>query len=290
MCDPELSDRRGSPETVSEHLDAAPVDGVSWWEQFAPEVGECLRTVAASLKDLRQEEVRAVFLCERYCVLSSDSFSQGSETEVALDMRSILRRALATDARKIILLHNHPVGGAEPSQSDIVQTDRLANASRQVGVALVDHIIVSGAVTTSLMQARYASTMPPRPLQASIADYARITVRIEHRKNFLEPEQRSALSGMGWTLVNTLYFEQRPASIKDLARMAGTPLTVAIRWAMLLADIGLVQLTPSSGNSSTVFAELSTAGADLLDGLMSTAFWSGSDRVTLRSSRYALPA
>ncbi len=267
-----------------------PRDSIGKWQQFAPEIGDCLRGLAASLGTLQIEQAHVLFLSEGYGLLASETFGQGSDVAVMLDIRSILRRATAVDARKIILVHNHPVGGSNPSSSDIVQTDRLANAARQIGVALVDHIIVSAVSCVSLMEARYASTIPPQPIQASIADYARITVRIEHRKNFLEAEQRSALSGMGWILANILYFEERPTTIDDLSRLAGTAPTATVKWLMLLADTGLVMLTPSWRGTSTVFVELTSEGADLLDGLMSTAFWSGSDRVTLRSSRYGLSA
>jgi DNA repair protein RadC len=267
-----------------------PGDSIGKWQQFAPEIGDCLRELSASLGSLRIEQVYVLFLSERYGLLASETFGQGSDVAVMLDIRSVLRRATTIDARKIILVHNHPVGGPIPSSSDIIQTDRLANAARQVGVALVDHIIVSATGCISLMEARYASTIPPQPFQASIADYARITVRIEHRKNFLAADQRSALSGMGWILANILYFEERPTTIDDLSRLAGTAMTATVKWLMLLADTGLVSLTPSRLGTSTVFVELTAIGADLLDGLMSTAFWSGSDRVTLRSSRYGLSA
>ncbi|NOY64919.1 MAG: hypothetical protein GXO97_05955, partial [Nitrospirae bacterium] len=43
----------------------------------------------------------------------------------------------------IILVHNHPSGKPEPSDADIEVTNRIIEASRVVGIDVLDHIIIT---------------------------------------------------------------------------------------------------------------------------------------------------
>jgi DNA repair protein RadC len=49
--------------------------------------------------------------------------------------------ALSDRAAAVIVAHNHPSGGVEPSQSDINITAQLKAAGEIVGIELLDHII-----------------------------------------------------------------------------------------------------------------------------------------------------
>jgi DNA repair protein RadC len=55
--------------------------------------------------------------------------------------REVFADALADRASAIIVAHNHPSGGLEPSATDIEVTGRLKSAGSVVGIALLDHII-----------------------------------------------------------------------------------------------------------------------------------------------------
>jgi len=50
------------------------------------------------------------------------------------------------------MAHNHPSGIAEPSAADINLTRQLKQALALIDVRLLDHIVVSGAGTTSLAE------------------------------------------------------------------------------------------------------------------------------------------
>jgi DNA repair protein RadC len=56
------------------------------------------------------------------------------------------------NAAAIVLVHNHPSGVAEPSQSDISITQRIVEAMQLVDVQVLDHIIVAGNETVSFAQ------------------------------------------------------------------------------------------------------------------------------------------
>src|SRR5262245_29069520 len=55
--------------------------------------------------------------------------------------REVFAEAIADRASGIIVAHNHPAGGLEPSPSDIEITSQLKQAGVVVGIELLDHII-----------------------------------------------------------------------------------------------------------------------------------------------------
>lgn len=55
---------------------------------------------------------------------------------------NILKRALLVNSDKIIVCHNHPSGNLKPSQYDYSCTKRLDEATKIIGIQLLDHIII----------------------------------------------------------------------------------------------------------------------------------------------------
>jgi DNA repair protein RadC len=55
--------------------------------------------------------------------------------------REVFADALSDRASAIIVAHNHPTGGLEPSATDLEVTGQLKSAGAVVGIALLDHII-----------------------------------------------------------------------------------------------------------------------------------------------------
>ncbi|TMU55806.1 JAB domain-containing protein [Flagellimonas algicola] len=45
--------------------------------------------------------------------------------------------------KKIILCHNHPSGRLEPSEQDIMFTERITKAATILGIEVLDHLIIS---------------------------------------------------------------------------------------------------------------------------------------------------
>ena len=48
---------------------------------------------------------------------------------------------MADRASGIIVAHNHPEGGLEPSPADVAITGQIKQAGEHLGIALLDHII-----------------------------------------------------------------------------------------------------------------------------------------------------
>ena len=67
--------------------------------------------------------------------------------------REVFADALADRAAAIIVAHNHPSGGVEPSHSDIHITAQLKAAGEILGIELLDHIIFNRADYFSFLEA-----------------------------------------------------------------------------------------------------------------------------------------
>jgi DNA repair protein RadC len=67
----------------------------------------------------------------------------GQQAISGLDVRGLLRAALAACAAGLVLSHNHPSGLASPSQEDITTTARIMRAANIIGIPVLDHVIVT---------------------------------------------------------------------------------------------------------------------------------------------------
>ena len=67
--------------------------------------------------------------------------------------REVFADALSDRASAIIVAHNHPSGGVQPSASDIEVTGQLKAAGSVVGIALLDHIIFNRSEYFSFLEA-----------------------------------------------------------------------------------------------------------------------------------------
>jgi hypothetical protein len=94
--------------------------------------------------------------------------------EVTVHPRAIVKRALELSATALILVHNHPSGSPDPSQSDIQTTARIVRAAKTLDIVVHDHIIVAPLGQSGL------SLSKPDRLRASavgVADAAKPALR-----------------------------------------------------------------------------------------------------------------
>lgn len=68
--------------------------------------------------------------------------SKGTLSELLLHPREIFYTAIKHRAHSIILAHNHPSGDSTPSKQDAQITEKLLDASRLVGIPILDHLII----------------------------------------------------------------------------------------------------------------------------------------------------
>jgi DNA repair protein RadC len=69
--------------------------------------------------------------------------SKGGTTGTIMDVKLIMKNAINKLAQGIIIVHNHPSGNKNPSQSDIVITTKIKEAAKLFDINLLDHIIIA---------------------------------------------------------------------------------------------------------------------------------------------------
>jgi len=69
---------------------------------------------------------------------------EGTINEAAVYPRLIVEAALRHKAASVILAHNHPGGGMQPSKADIEVTQRIKEALKAISIGVVDHVIAAG--------------------------------------------------------------------------------------------------------------------------------------------------
>lgn len=110
-----------------------------------------------SMADLREEFFKAIYLNKANIVLSIDVLTKGTVDQAAVYPREVVRRGLELGASAIIFVHNHPAGDMKPSQSDLKITKKIISACLAVGIAPLDHIIISSNGHISLRKQGFFS-------------------------------------------------------------------------------------------------------------------------------------
>ncbi|MEM6523312.1 MAG: JAB domain-containing protein [Bacteroidota bacterium] len=67
----------------------------------------------------------------------------GSINKVGIDPTEVFHLAVSKKCKQIILIHNHPSGGLEPSKSDLQLTKDMIQASKILKIDILDHLIIS---------------------------------------------------------------------------------------------------------------------------------------------------
>ncbi|MEG1574260.1 MAG: DNA repair protein RadC, partial [Bacteroidales bacterium] len=100
--------------------------------------------IYAHLADLQQEEFWVILLNNSNSVIDSFRVSQGATNATLVDVKLIMKPALAKLARAIMLCHNHPSGTMTPSEADVTLTKKIKSAASLFDIKLLDHIIIGG--------------------------------------------------------------------------------------------------------------------------------------------------
>ncbi len=93
--------------------------------------------------DRKQEQFICVSLNGAHEVLGIRVVSLGILNKTIVHPREVFADPLADRAAAVVVCHNHPSGQLEPSEEDRIITRRLAEAGDILGIALLDHLILS---------------------------------------------------------------------------------------------------------------------------------------------------
>jgi DNA repair protein RadC len=91
-----------------------------------------------------QEVVGAVFLDTRRQMMGDAELYRGTIHGAAAEPREILKQCLLRGAAEVVVFHTHPTGTTKPSAADVTFTRGLWRACRDLGVELLDHLIIGG--------------------------------------------------------------------------------------------------------------------------------------------------
>lgn len=89
------------------------------------------------------EEFWVALLDNKNRVLAWERVSRGTVDETPVYPREVLALALRHQASGLILTHNHPGGDPRPSEEDVQLTLRIKRAADDLGVRLLDHLVVT---------------------------------------------------------------------------------------------------------------------------------------------------
>ncbi len=104
-------------------------------------VNEYCRVAMGGLTD---EQFRAFYLNNQNVIISEVLLHDGTVDQAVVYPRKLLEHALRLKATGVILVHNHPGGGLQPSRNDISLTERIMSAAREIGLTVHDHLIITG--------------------------------------------------------------------------------------------------------------------------------------------------
>lgn len=110
------------------------------------------RFLTGRLKHYSYEVFACLFLDIHNRVLAFEELFRGTLHEASIYPREVLKRALAHNAGKIILAHNHPSGNPEPSQSDRDITRLLQQTLGLVDIQIIDHVVIGNEDTVSFAE------------------------------------------------------------------------------------------------------------------------------------------
>ncbi len=132
-------------EYLTTHVIVTPVkDGI-----FSP------LEVASQCAEFRQsskEHFCVFFLDTQNKIIGKEIVSTGTLNASLIHPRETFRSAIMQNSCSVIVAHNHPSGGLEPSAEDITVTKRLVEAGKLLGIAVLDHVIVTMDSYTSFKE------------------------------------------------------------------------------------------------------------------------------------------
>ncbi|WP_027185907.1 RadC family protein [Desulfovibrio inopinatus] len=127
------------------------------WREFWARVNEqavAERAVVNNPKDVAElakarlgpadsEEFWLALVDNQNRLIGWEQLSRGTVDQAAVYPREVLSTALVSKASGIVLVHNHPGGDPQPSRQDKELTRRIKLAAHEIGIRILDHLIVT---------------------------------------------------------------------------------------------------------------------------------------------------
>lgn len=113
---------------------------------------DAARIIRSYLDGADREYFLVLLLDAKHRVNVLNVVAIGSLNLTLVHPREVFKPAVAGNACRIILGHNHPSGDPTPSREDIDLTRRLVKAGEMLGIKVLDHVIVGDEGHVSLAE------------------------------------------------------------------------------------------------------------------------------------------
>lgn len=107
--------------------------------------------LSLKMRDYEHEMFACLFLNNQHQIIEFEELFRGTIDKAAVHPREVVKRALHHNAAAVILVHNHPSGNSEPSETDKEITGELQKALHLVDVRVLDHFVI-GETTSSFAE------------------------------------------------------------------------------------------------------------------------------------------
>ena len=96
----------------------------------------------ARIGHLKVEEFWVALVDNKNRLMAWERVGRGTVDETTVYPREVLALALKHQASGVILAHNHPGGDPKPSPADLELTRRINRAAQELGLRVLDHLVV----------------------------------------------------------------------------------------------------------------------------------------------------
>ena len=103
------------------------------------------------LAEQTHEEFWAIFVNQAMTILKVERIGTGGLSSTLVDVRLIIKSAVAVNATGIFVCHNHPSGCLKPSAQDITLTQKIKKAAEVMDIHVYDHIILHKEASYSFL-------------------------------------------------------------------------------------------------------------------------------------------
>ena len=114
--------------------------------------GDVSAMVTARLGHCEREEFWTILVDNKNRLQAFEKISQGTVDQAPVFPREIMSLALQWKSSGMILVHNHPGGDPTPSSQDIQLTNKLKSLGKDLGIRVLDHLVVAETRHYSFME------------------------------------------------------------------------------------------------------------------------------------------
>ena len=101
---------------------------------------------------LTKEEVRVMILDTRNRIIAIKLIYLGSLNSAVVRISEVFRPAIINNGAAVIMAHNHPSQDPSPSPEDLRITREVAAVGKQLGIDLLDHLIIAASGFVSIKE------------------------------------------------------------------------------------------------------------------------------------------